>query len=316
MPARPLLVAVAALAAAAGCASPRPAPPGEPSTAPARAVPSAARPAPPEPELVQPGVVSTDREENFPAIDPADGSLWFSVYEGENFNRQTMMRAPREDGGWGAPAPVPLAGGEEWGGRAPRFSPDGRRLYFTSIRPVSPSATRPDMNIWTMVRRDGGWSAPSALPAPVNSDSLDLHAVVTAAGDLYLGSRRPGGMGRSDIYRIPRRGDAWGPAEHLGAPINDERSQPDLLLAPDGSWMVLVVTDHPQGLGGDDLFVSRRENGRWSAPEHLPAPINSAGYEYGPSLSPDGATLYFNSDRRGSADIYRVPASALGLGRR
>ena len=43
-----------------------------------------------EPRLVAPGVVSTLRHENFPAIDPVDGSLWFSVYHGEAFNRQTL----------------------------------------------------------------------------------------------------------------------------------------------------------------------------------------------------------------------------------
>ena len=42
--------------------------------------------------------------------------------------------------------------------------------------------------------------------------------------------------------------------------------------------------------------------------------MNSKEYEYGPSLSPDGRTLYFTSHRRGSADVYRVSVSALGLG--
>ncbi|HEV2147215.1 MAG TPA: hypothetical protein VGR37_07415 [Longimicrobiaceae bacterium] len=305
MTARSTLVpAAAALLVVAGCTPPE-LPPAQPGSA------------PPEPELVQPGVISTHREENFPTVDPVDGSLWFSSYEGQNFNRQTIMRAPREGGGWGAPAPVILAPGDEWGGRAPRFSPDGRRLYFTSNRPVVPGAASRDMNIWSVERQGrDGWGEPRPLPAPVNSDAADIHAAVTAVGDLFLASRRPGGSGLSDVYRIPRQGDGWGPAEHLGPPINDELSQPDLLVAPDGSWMVLVVTGHPQGLGEDDLFLSRFENGRWSPLEHLPAPINASGYEYGPTLSPDGTTLYFNSDRRGSADIYRIPLSALGVGRR
>lgn len=268
-----------------------------------------------EPELVQPGLISTDGEETFPAIDPVDGSLWFSMYEGESWNRQTIMRAPREGSGWGAPVAV-FPEGDEWRGRAPRFSPDGKRLYFTSNRSVAAGGERADMNIWVLERSGAGWSEPRVLPEPVNSDKSDIHVVETANGDLYLASRRMGSMGESDIYRIPRNGDEWGPAEHLAAPLNDERSQPDLLVAPDGSWMILVVTDHPQGLGADDLFLVRQVGGRWGAPEHLPAPINSAEYEYGPTLSPDGATLYFTSQRRGSADVYRIPLSALGIDRR
>ena len=297
-----LPVLAAAALVAAGC-GPRPAPPGAPGGG------------PPEPELVQPGVVSTAREENFPAIDPADGSLWFSAYEGEGFNRQTIMRAPRQGGGWGAPAAAILPAGDRWGGRAPRFSPDGRWLFFTSNRPVAPGGESRDMNIWAVERRGGAWGEPRPLPAPVNSDVADIHAAATAT-HLYLATRRPGGLGLSDIVRVPRQGNGWGPAEHLGPPVNDERSQPDLAVAPDGSWMVLVVSGDPRGQGEDDLFVSRFASGRWSRPEPLPAPVNSPGYEYGPALSPDGATLYFNSDRGGSGDIYRVPLSALGLGRR
>ena len=78
-------------------------------------------------------------------------------------------------------------------------------------------------------------------------------------------------------------------------------------MSPDGRWMILVVTEHPQGLGGDDLFLSEFKNGVWSALRHLPAPINSAEYEYGPSVSPDGKWLYFTSHRSGgNGDVYRV----------
>jgi len=285
-----------------GCAAtPRGRGSSEPATSPAR-----------EPELVQPGVVSTEGEENFPAIDPVDGSLWFSTYAGENFVEQTVMRAPRAGSGWGAPARVVYPEADQLRGRAPRFSRDGRVLYLTSLRPA-PGATRREPNVWRLDRAGHGWSTPRLMPAPVNSEVSDIHPVETDAGDLYLMSRRAGTLGLGDVFRIPRRGDGWGDAEHLPAPVNDRHNQTDLLVAPDGSWIVLVVTDHPRGLGGDDLFVTRLVDGRWSEPEHLPAPINSPSYEYGPTLSPDGRTLYFNSARRGSADIYRIPLAALGL---
>ena len=119
-------------------------------------------------------------------------------------------------------------------------------------------------------------------------------------------------MGRSNIYRI----GADGAVTHLAAPINDERSQPDLWVAPDESWMILVITDHPQGLGGDDLFVSVRRNGVWSSPVNAGAPLNSAEYEYGPTVSPDGRWLYYTTHRGGSADVVRVPISTLDRLRR
>ncbi|MGH7462329.1 MAG: TolB family protein, partial [Longimicrobiales bacterium] len=155
----------------------------------------------------------------------------------------------------------------------------------------------------------GGWSEPRLLPEPVNSSGKDYHSSETRAGDLYLASNRVGGT-RSSIYRARRAGEKWSVESVMLS--SDPVGQPDLMVSPDGMWMILVITSHPQGLGGDDLFLSRFENGRWSQPKHLPAPINSAEYEYGPSLSPDGRTLYFTSHRRGNADVYRIPVAALG----
>ena len=111
------------------------------------------------------------------------------------------------------------------------------------------------------------------------------------------------------------RDGTWGAAEHLPAPVSSELSQPDLLVDREERWMILVITDHPAGLGGDDLFVVTRTGGGWSEPRPLPAPINSSEYEYGPTLSPDGRILYYTSHRDGSADVYRVPVAELGLGR-
>ncbi|HZF68893.1 MAG TPA: hypothetical protein VEZ47_12700 [Gemmatirosa sp.] len=263
---------------------------------------------------MQPGVVSTAAEENFPAIDPVDGSLWYSAYTGERFSRQTLMRAPRDGDGWGAPAAVLQQPGDSWGARAPRFTADGARLYVTSGRAIGDGAPPGDMNLWEYTRQGDGWSAPRPVPPPVRSPRPDMHASLTRAGALYFASRRDGGAGAADIYRASRRADGtWGAVERLPAPVNDARSQPDLLVAPDGEWMILVVTNPPPGPGDDDLFVTRRVRGGWSVPERLPAPINSPTYEYGPALSPDGTTLYFNSARRGTADLYRVPLRALGL---
>lgn len=262
-----------------------------------------------QPERVAAGVVSLDgRHETFPSIDPVDGSLWFSVYD-KAWDQQTIMRAPRAGSSWSAAVRVPFSG--EFGDRAPRFSADGRRLYFTSNRPVLGHPTG-DMNIWVVAREGPGWSAPALVPPPVSSvDGRDMHNALLPDGTIFVASTRPGGAGRSDIWQIP----PGGAPRNIGPPINDERTQPDLYVSPGGRWMIVVVTDHPQGLGGDDLFVSEYRDGAWTALRQLGQPINSAEYEYGPTVSPDGRWLYFTSHRGGSADVYRVELEKLGLHR-
>ncbi len=260
-----------------------------------------------QPEVVQPGTISTDQNQTFPTIDPVDGSLWFSVYQ-RNFGRQIIVRAPWNGTSWQQPQPASFS---LEGDRAPRFSPDGAWLYFTSARPVPQGVSLGDMNIWRVRRTAAGWSEPEVLPTPVNSPAgRNIHNVVTRQA-LYLASNRPGGAGRSDIYRIPLQGDGFGSAQRLGPQINDEYSQPDLYVSPDESWMIVAITDHPDGLGGDDLYFVERDGDGWGRPRNLGAGINSAEYEYGPSVSPDGAWLYFTSHRDGSAHVYRIPLSEI-----
>jgi len=256
-----------------------------------------------EVEIVGSGVVSTEANETFPAEDPMTGALWFSVYE-RAFAAQTIMVAPRGPAGWSTPVPASFSG--RWGDRAPRFSPDGSTIYFTSDRPRTEGAESGDMNIWQVRRAGSGWGEPELLASPFNSESADIHAAATPDA-LWLASSREGGRGRSDIYRV-----SWdGEVHHLSESINTELSQPDLWVNAEGTVMVLAITDHPDGYGGDDLYLSRFDGTSWSTPLNLGPAVNSAEYEYGPTASRDGQFLLFTSHKAGSADTYRVSLAAL-----
>jgi len=62
-----------------------------------------------------------------------------------------------------------------------------------------------------------------------------------------------------------------------------------------------VVSDRPGGYGGYDVWVLKRTSaeGDWGPPENLGPAVNSPSYEYPCSVSADGLTLYFQSDRPG-----------------
>ena len=250
-------------------------------------------------ERVGAGVISTDRNETFPAIDPVTGTLYYSVYD-DSFDEQTIMFARQDGAGWGEPQIAPFSG--RWKDRAPRFSADGTILYITSNRPGMRPNDGIEMDLW-MIRRNGSkWGPPVPQGYPTNSWSNDMHAGVTD-GDLWFASDRESSLGGADIYHVSYDGTET----HLPAPVNSELSQPDLWISNDESWMILVITDHPDGHGGDDLYLSRLYGDAWSVPTNLGPEVNSAEYEYGPAVSPDGEYLYFTSHRGGNADIYRVP---------
>ncbi len=84
-------------------------------------------------------------------------------------------------------------------------------------------------------------------------------------------------------------------------------------LTPDGKTMYL---QGPLDKGRWGLFVSTKAEKTWGMPEPLDM-VNDASGPTGdrsPSLSRDGATLYFASDRdggKGGLDLYSIPVAEL-----
>lgn len=272
-------------------------------------------------ERVGPGIVSTDRNETFPSPAPDGGTLYFSRYE-DDFDCQILMAARRSEDGWDEPEPLPFSG--RWGDRAPRPSPDGQLLFFSSDRPLpghphdgyechDPGAVRPegrrDFNLWVVEPlEDGGWDEPRPVPG-VNTTAWESHAAPAANGALYFSTNRPGSS-PPDLWRAGPGGSER-TVTRLEPPVSTDLRETDVWVAPDESALIVVVTDHPEGYGGDDLWISYRGADGWSVPANLGDVVNTAEYEYGPFVTLDG-WLWFTSHRRGgTADIWRIPVEAV-----
>jgi hypothetical protein len=90
---------------------------------------------------------------------------------------------------------------------------------------------------------------------------------------------------------------------HLDAPINTPGFEGGPSLSADGLELYFP-SDRPGALGGpgdQDIYVSRRSslNGSWGPPERVPPPISSPFFDITPSISLDGLSLYFGSNRPG-----------------
>lgn len=91
-------------------------------------------------------------------------------------------------------------------------------------------------------------------------------------------------------------------------------------IVSSGHGSVTISADGTEIYWADDrIYVTRLENGRWTEPRALPFSLTGE-QDDGPKLSPDGRTLYFNSDRpRHSGDrkrerVWRVERTAEGWG--
>ena len=120
---------------------------------------------------------------------------------------------------------------------------------------------------------------------------------------LYFSSTR---SGHSDIYRSPSHDGGFGPAvliEELSTAAQDGHPN----LRRDG-LEIFFFSNRPGSLGNDIYVATRaKTTDPWSTPVNLGPAVNSEASETRPSLSWDGRTLYFGSNRpggEGDADHY------------
>jgi hypothetical protein len=162
----------------------------------------------------------------------------------------------------------------------------------------------------------------------INSVSNEAGPAISTDGlSLYFQSNRPGGFGRSDIYvaQRPTVGAAWGPPRNLGPVINATGAFWTGMPAQSADGKLLFFcSDRPGGVGGLDIWVSRRDDVHddfaWGPPSNLGADVNSAGDDCDPALLVDPETgvltLYFASLNRpggsGDWDIFTSAQAADG----
>ncbi|MDP1745851.1 MAG: hypothetical protein Q8L90_09755, partial [Bacteroidota bacterium] len=115
--------------------------------------------------------------------------------------------------------------------------------------------------------------------------------------------------GKANIYTsyYDLKDKKWLAPRKLGPTINlPDVNNSAIALSNDGQKMILYRYDGNQTENGD-LFESSLNGEEWSPPLRLPASINSNDNETSASISPDGKTIYFVSNRKlgvGEKDIW------------
>jgi Tol biopolymer transport system component len=184
-------------------------------------------------------------------------------------------------------------------------SADETELFFTSGR-----EGQQDLFVSTRPNKKATWGDPVNLGAPINdSISDDFSPRLSSDGRaLYFASfNRSGGFGKGDMYVATRasRQHPWGHATNLGPRLNTDAFEAFPTPSADGTMLYFnrSTTFDSQD---SDIWVTARAGpeDEWSAPQRAPNGINSERAEFSPSLSTDGNTLYFASERSGSIEMW------------
>jgi peptidoglycan-associated lipoprotein len=177
---------------------------------------------------------------------------------------------------------------------------DGKGFMFVSNRPGGCGGV--DIYI-TRYHPQNGWEEPQNLGCTVNSAADEVGPVLVHAEAgppvLYFSSNRAAELGGINIFRSQKEGSWRFAAPELAPGVNSNADDIQPHLSRNGQE--LVFASNRPGSGGFDIWSSSRGSAAdgWAEPVNLGSNINSAANETRPSISWDGSTLFFGSNRAG-----------------
>ncbi len=191
------------------------------------------------------------------------------------------------------------------------FSSDNKWVTFTkgsfqsTERPFSGKGKEHSLYI-AKVNEQGNWIDIKSLPFNISGYSDTWPFLAENGQKLYFSSNRPGGNGGYDIYVSQKFGDKWSEPANVGNMVNTPGDEISPYVLGNKLYF---SSDWHSGLGGFDVCVSTKDDGRWIDPQSLNTGINSTFDDYGFCWSTERNIGYFTSNRqggKGSDDIYRV----------
>ena len=244
------------------------------------------------PELLFPGFISTQFGE-YNGTFNHDGTEFFYTVSIPDYDVIVHSQL-QNDGTWSAPERAPFSQHHpEWD---PLFAPDGKRLYYSSHRPVAEELDNQVCNIWYVDEEEGKWGEPVYVPLHGPSKG-NYYSSVAENGNIYFNIWSTG-----DLFRaIPV--DTGYVVESLGDIVNSSAGDGDPFVAPDEKYLIFR-SYRDGGVGSGDFWISFNIDGEWKAPVNMGEPVNSRYNEMCPYVTTDGNLFIFSSDRFERGDYY------------
>ena len=246
-------------------------------------------------ELFAPEIISVNNSKERDIAFSKKGDLCFFSRN----NRIVMME--RKGNQWGKVVVAPFSTG--FNEAEAFFTPDDKRVYFISTKPIGEQVKAGPWEIWYTDWKNGSWS---------NVQLIDR----TFKGCFYTSFTRDWKMyytdAKDDLYVAQYRNGSFEKPVNLGPNINTDKAEYNAFVSPDESWLIFTSFGWGEGFGGGDLWISfRSDAGKWQKPINMGRAINSKYHEYCPYVSPDGKFLFFTSNRLGNEDLYWIDVKVI-----
>jgi outer membrane protein OmpA-like peptidoglycan-associated protein len=222
----------------------------------------------------------------------------------DGFYYEDILSTTKQNNVWTAPVNLPNPVNTKLHDATIALSADGQKLFiYTDENEGDILLSKLQGDQWSKPEQAGGNS--------INTRFSEIHACFSYdEKSIYFVSNKPDdSYGGFDIY-VTRLGDdgKWSKAENLGPSINTIYDEEGVYMHPDGKTMYFSSKGH-KTMGSYDIFRSVYEDGKWSEPENIGYPINSADRDAFYVVSASGKHGYYSSARMdaiGETDIYMI----------
>ncbi len=252
-----------------------------------------------KPELFAEGFLEPEFEvqgyhqHSSPAFSPDGKYVFWSAYgkiPGSTSRVQTIFFSKFNSGKWSDPEVAPFSGKYSDGG--PFFSQNGKKLFFHSNRPETPSAATRDVyttSMWYLDITESGFGDPEHIG--FRADKQEGLCSVSANGNIYFTADLPGNQGPFDIFITKKASGKYEKPQRLPATINKGFIKISPYIAPDESYIIVGYSGPSDRKG---LYISFKDfNGEWGNPISLKPYIGTSDRVRFPMVSPDGKYFFF-----------------------
>ena len=253
------------------------------------------------------GEVNTFSDEYVNALVLTGSELLFTrryAVEGAAYQQEGLFMSHIADGQWYPATQLRVHPEVDDQMGAAFLSYKGDELYFT-VCGMDRHHQGCDLYVVSRDALRSAWRNMRPLGETVNDPAWDSQPCLSLDGnELFFASRR---NGNADLYHCFRDENGnWSEPENLGPVVNTKGTEMAPFIHPDGKTLYFSSDTHT-GMGGYDLFVSRRnEKGEWSEPVNLGYPINTPGDEINFIVAADGHTALISSIREGGYGGYDI----------
>jgi len=255
--------------------------------------------------LFAPGLISTSGNERDMAISPEGNEIFYSLSTPDN-KMGALIHLKKQGKKWSAPEVVSFSG--TYRDIEPFFSPDGRKLFFASNRPLYEGDNSIDYNIWYVMKEEDDWGYPAPVGEIINTDADEFFPAVGASGNLYFTAAYQDSKGYEDIYMSRLTTTGYQQPVSLDSAVNSPLYEFNAWVSPKEDMIIFTSYGREDDMGGGDLYISRKNNtGNWLPAEHMRPGINSSSLDYCPFMDIANQNLYFTSKRGINSDTVKLP---------